>query len=143
MKGKVYSGDGFDRYNTGGGNFSLFMYEIGTLTYGTNVFTGMRDFVGGSSESPNFTGYRFSPGNPANGTFGTYAQIGLGVSQSSGMTYYNFVGPRLISHEEIFGANQMWSQNWIHENMVSNPLFESDAGDPYIDPLAPINTNGN
>jgi Bacterial toxin 23 len=119
---KFAGGDGDDRWWTGGGNVTAKVGEIGTLTFGTDVFTGQRK--GRDSEGS----WLATPGNPSGGKFGTYGQDRSDQSLNNGQTLLILRGVNGLNIGGATGGqNHMYSQNAIHNYLSKNKLFHSTA----------------
>jgi Bacterial toxin 23 len=119
---KFAGGDGNDRWWTGGGNLTAKVGEMGTLTFGTDVFTGERlgkDFEGN---------WLSKERNPAGGKFGTYDQTSSNQQLNNGQSLLilrDFNGLNLGG--ATGGQDHMYSQNAIHNYLSKNKLFHSTA----------------
>jgi RHS repeat-associated protein len=120
---KFAGGDGDDRWWTGGGNVTAKVGEIGTLTFGTDVFTGDR-----LGKNPATNKWLEAPGNPSGGRFGTYQQSEGNQQLNNGQSLLilrGFNGFNLGG--ATGGQNHMYSQNGIHNYLSKNKLFQSTA----------------
>jgi hypothetical protein len=107
-------GDRDDRWWTGGGSLN-----IGNFSLATDVFTGLRDRT---YYDPKEKAWTQLPGNPAGGTFGTYIQTPYEQSLNSGQTLFGVRFGNISVSSQVHG-NQMWSQDFIHNNLGLPPIF--------------------
>lgn len=126
VQGNLYNdflpglGDRDDRWWTGGGSVQVAMGG-GSLTLGTDVFTGERmgqDFAGN---------WLLQGGNPAGGRHGTYRQSTYNQLLNNGQTFLRLQNNFQTGWGAVGGSNHMYSQDFIHNRITSNPLFQSTA----------------
>ncbi len=113
-------GDRDDRWWTGGGSVQVAMGG-GSLTLGTDVFTGER-------MGQNFAGnWLLQGGNPAGGRHGTYRQSTYNQLLNNGQTFLRLQNNFQTGWGAVGGSSHMYSQDFIHNRLTSNPLFRSTA----------------
>ena len=114
-------GDGNDQWWTGGGSLQI-GGKNGTATLGTDVFTGSRLGLNKGGD------WLSTPGNPAGGRFGTYAQDDSNQQLNNGQTMLILQGVNgLKIGGRNAGKNHMYSQDAIHNYFSKNKLFHSTA----------------
>ncbi len=111
-----------DEYWTGGGSLQFSTGNGSSITLGSDVFTGIRF---GKNED---TGeWLLNGGNPAGGNFGTYLQSPKEQLLNNGQTYLRFENGQFKGVGAVGGQNHMYSQDFIHNNLSGDPLFQSTA----------------
>ena len=115
-------GDRGDEYWTGGGSLQFSTGNGSSITLGSDVFTGIRQ-----GKDPRSGDWLLNGSNPAGGNSGTYAQTQGQQLLNNGQTYLRFENGQFKGAGAVGGQNHMYTQDFIHNNLTSNPLFLSTA----------------
>lgn len=122
-------GDGGDHFWTGGGTGNINVGGGNTLSFGTEVFTGLR----GKDNAGNLL---TDPANPANGRYGTYQQTDAQKNLNNGQTFFRLTTSDGLRLGVNFSgrANSGYSQALIHNYLpgIKSPEFDFSRSTPSI-----------
>ena len=111
-----------DEYWTGGGSLQISTGNGSSITYGSDVFTGMRIAQDAFGKK-----WELNESNPAGGKNGTYRQTYYEQLLNNGQTFLKLENGLQIGVGAIGGRNHMYSQRFIHNYLSGDPLFDCTA----------------